>query len=178
MDTIELLKYPVGRFELKSGYSASERKVHIDTLRNLPHLLTEAVQNLTDQQLDTHYRDGGWTIRQVVHHLADSHINSYTRFKLAVTENNPMIRPYLEDRWALTPDGIHGPVNLSLELLRALHARLVWFLEKLPEEFWTRTFRHPESGITYTVESAVAMYAWHSKHHLAHITTLKTRMGW
>lgn len=136
-----------------------------------------AVAGLNDEQLDTPYRPGGWTVRQVVHHVPESHLNSYVRFKLAITEDEPTIKPYFEDRWAELDDARQAPIALSLDLLEALHGRWIWFLRSLKQADFQRTFRHPELGIV-SVDKNIALYAWHGEHHVAHITSMRKRMGW
>jgi uncharacterized damage-inducible protein DinB len=136
-----------------------------------------AVARLTDEQLDTPYRDGGWTVRQVVHHVPESHLNSYVRFKLALTEHEPTIKPYFEDRWAELEDARTAPIELSLNLLDAVHGRWVWFLRSLKPTDFERAFQHPDLG-KVTLDKNVALYAWHGRHHVAHITSLRERMGW
>jgi uncharacterized damage-inducible protein DinB len=136
-----------------------------------------AVAGLSDEQLNTPYRPAGWTVRQVVHHVPESHMNSYVRFKLALTEEEPTIKPYFEDRWAQLDDANQAPVGLSLDLLDALHGRWVWFLRSLKDADFQRTFRHPELG-TVSLDRNIALYAWHGRHHVAHITSLRERMGW
>ena len=167
------LRYPVGRF---SAASATSRTGQIETLRQLPARLREAVSGLTDAQLDTPYREGGWTVRQVVHHIADSHSNSYIRVKLALTEANPTIKPYDEAAWAALPDS-RLPIEPSLAITEGVHARLVALLASLSDTDFERTFQHPERG-PMTIAGNLALYDWHSRHHLAHITTLRLRMGW
>jgi uncharacterized damage-inducible protein DinB len=139
--------------------------------------LRAAVRGLSETQLDTEYRPGGWTVRQVVHHMPDSHLNSYVRFKLALTEDEPTIKPYAEDRWAELADSKATPVEVSLTLLDSLHDRWVRLLRPLGEEEWKRTFRHPSLG-PMTLEKTLALYAWHGRHHVAHITELRKRMSW
>src|SRR5262249_10530754 len=136
-----------------------------------------AVQGLSPQQIETPYRDGGWTVRQVVHHVPESHMNAYIRFKLALTEDEPTIKPYREDRWAQLPDCQATPLEVSLALLESLHERWVGLLHLLKPEDWKRTFRHPELGIV-SLEKNLALYSWHGRHHVAHITELRKRMGW
>jgi uncharacterized damage-inducible protein DinB len=170
------LRYPVGHFRPLSSYSASERAAGIETLRALPGHLRAAVLPLDDAQLDTPYREGGWTVRQVVHHVADSHLNSYVRFKLALTEYEPTIKPYDEAGWALLPDN-RMPVDVSLALTDSLHQRWVALLQSLTEKDFEKKFFHPQSG-SQNLATSLALYAWHSLHHTAHITHLRTRMGW
>jgi hypothetical protein len=170
------LRYPIGKFAAPAASSPAMRAEQIETLRLLPARLREAVQGLNGAQLDTPYREGGWTVRQVVHHFADSHANSYIRFKLALTEDWPTIKPYDEAAWArLSDSGL--PIDGSLVFLDALHARWVALLESLSEEDFARGFTHPERG-RVDLKKALAMYAWHSRHHTAHITGLRARKGW
>jgi uncharacterized damage-inducible protein DinB len=169
----EDLRYPIGRFKLEAAGSRSQQ---IETLRQLPDKLRAAVSGFDDAQLDTPYRDGGWTVRQLVHHIADSHTNAYIRFKLALTEDNPTIKPYDEAAWADLPDS-RLPIDVSLAFTQAVHARLVNLLETLSDADYGKTFRHPERGAV-TLGNNLAMYDWHSRHHTAHITRLRERMGW
>lgn len=172
------LRYPVGPFVRPEGpLSAEEREALIAQLDEAPDRLRAAVAGLSEAQLDTPYRDGGWTVRQVAHHVPDSHLNSYVRFRLALTEDNPTIKPYREDRWAELADARRGPVDLSLTLLDVLHRRWTLLLRSLGEEQWRRTFVHPDLG-TMTLERNLALYAWHGRHHVAHVTALRERMGW
>ncbi len=176
-EQLESLRFPIGKLVRKDSYTAEEITANIATIRNLPNMLSEAVSILDDGQLDTSYREGGWTIRQVVHHLADSHLNSFIRLRLALTEDNPTIKPYDENTWAELIDAKNAPVELSLAILDGLHERWALLLESLTKEQLLRTFNHPESG-RWTVEDNLGMYAWHSRHHLAHITNLIEREGW
>jgi Mycothiol maleylpyruvate isomerase N-terminal domain. len=170
------LRYPIGKFHFDGELNASVVGSWIDDLERLPALLRKAVDGLDDAQLDTAYRPGGWTVRQVVHHLADSHMNAYVRIKLALTEDNPVVKPYDEARWAELPDsGL--PVEPSLLLVDALHTRWTHLLRSLTPADWAKTFVHPDSG-TATVGRTIGFYAWHGKHHTAHITSLRERMGW
>jgi len=173
MSSLDELRYPVGRF---SAPAEGSRADQIETLRQLPVNLRQAVSGLSDAQLDTPYRPDGWTVRQVVHHLADSHANSYIRIKLALTEDAPTIKPYDEAAWALLPDS-SMPVEVSLPFIEAMHARLNALFESMSEAEYQRTFVHPERG-TVTLANNLALYAWHSRHHVAHITRLRQRMGW
>ena len=170
------LQYPVGKFERQIEYHPREIAEFIQILERLPAQMWAAVAGLTDEQLETPYREGGWTLRQVVHHVPDSHMNSFVRFKLALTEENPTIKPYDEGAWALLADS-SLPVQISLDLLEALHMRWVILLRSIKPEGWKRTFNHPENG-PMTLEYALALYAWHSRHHLAHITKTRANMGW
>jgi hypothetical protein len=170
-------RYPIGKFDMNITVTKEIRNDFINTIEILPSQLRKEVENLTQQQLDTPYRDGGWTIRQVVHHLPDSHINSYVRFKLALTEDNPQIKTYEEHLWAELPDTFITPIEVSLNLLESLHNRWAILLRSLTDEQFERTFQHPEWG-NITLSKTLALYAWHSKHHLAHITELKNKIGW
>ena len=170
------LRYPVGRFSAPAETSPALRAKQIETLRLLPKRLRSAVSGLNDSQLDTPYRDGGWTVRQVVHHFADSHANSYVRFKLALTEDWPTIKPYDEALWAQLPDS-RSHIEPSLLFLDGLHQRLVAVLESMTEEDFQRGFNHPERG-RMTLAANLALYEWHSRHHTAHITSLRERMRW
>lgn len=176
MTQMEDLRYPVGHFVPALSYTSSQRSEHIQRLRELPERLRAAVAGLNDAQLDTPYRDEGWTVRQVVHHVADSHMNSYVRFKLALTEYEPTVKPYDEAAWARLPDN-RLPINFSLELISGLHARWVALLESLDEKDFQKKFNHPERG-PEDLATSLALYAWHSRHHTAHITGLRARMGW
>jgi uncharacterized damage-inducible protein DinB len=169
-------RYPIGRHEAVSALTPAQRAECIAQIAKAPEHLRRAVDGLSDAQLDTPYRDGGWTVRQVVHHLPDSHLNAYVRFKLALTEQQPTIRPYDEKRWAETAE-THAPVAVSLELLDALHRRWVLLLKGMEPEDFGRTLNHPETGIR-TLDGMLAMYAWHGRHHTAHVTALRERMGW
>ena len=172
------LRYPIGKFAMPLSAGAGDLQGWMAVLEEFPAKLSAAVESLSNEQLDTPYREGGWTVRQVVHHVADSHLNSYLRFKLAVTEDNPTIKPYLEERWAELKEAREAPVEISLRLLDALHRRWTLFLKNLSEEEWARTYHHPDPGRDWKLTSALALYAWHCNHHLAHITDLAARMGW
>jgi DinB superfamily len=172
------LRYPIGKFDYAGFLTETERSGCLVRIAGAPAKLRSAVDGLSDGQLDTRYRPGGWTARQVVHHLPDSHLNAYTRFRLALTESAPTIRPYDEVRWAELPDARSGPVEISLGLLEALHLRWVLLLRQLAPGDWTRTFTHPEQGRELTLDEVLALYAWHGEHHVAHITHLRRRMGW
>lgn len=171
------LRYPVGTFEFEGTLSSEQRRAMIDQIAATPEKMRSAVMGLSEKQLNTPYRPEGWTVRQVVHHVPESHLNSYVRFKLAITEDEPTIKPYFEDRWAQLDDARTAPIELSLDLLEALHKRWVWFLRSLKDKDFQRTFRHPELGIV-SVDKNIALYAWHGRHHVAHITSLRERMGW
>ena len=174
----DILRYPIGRFEYKGPATDAERAASIDTIAATPEHLRAAVQGLSDAQLDTPYREGGWTVRQVANHLPDSHMNGYIRFKLALTEAGPTIKPYDESAWSQLVDARTGPVETSLVLLEALHKRWTTFLRSLSGADWTRTYVHPEYGKTFTLDNVLALYEWHSRHHVAHITSLRKRQGW
>ena len=171
------LRYPVGPFEFGGTLSNGQRQSLIDQIAATPERMRAAVEGLSDEQLNTPYRPEGWTVRQVVHHVPESHMNSYVRFKLAITEEQPTIKPYFEDRWAQLDDAQQAPVGLSLNLLDALHERWVWFLRSLKDADFHRSFRHPELGVV-SLDKNVALYAWHGRHHVAHVTALRERMGW
>jgi uncharacterized damage-inducible protein DinB len=171
------LRYPIGPFTFDRDVSPARRAARIGEIAAAPSALRAAVRGLTDQQLDTPYRPGGWTVRQVVHHVPDSHVNAYIRMKLCVTENSPTIKPYNEAAWADLADGRAGSVEGSLSLLDQLHERWVRFLRALPAEAFGRTIIHPESGVQ-SLDGLVAHYAWHGKHHTAHVTSLRERSGW
>lgn len=171
-------RYPVGKFNRPAGVlTAGERRTLIDQIAAVPARMREAVAGLSDEQLDTPYRDGGWTARQVVHHVPDSHMNAYTRVKLALTENEPAIRPYDEAAWAKLNDVRDTPIETSLVLLEALHRRWDTILRAMSAAEFERTLMHPEHGVM-TLDALVAMYAWHGRHHVAHITSLRERNGW
>jgi uncharacterized damage-inducible protein DinB len=172
------LRYPIGRFERPTTLSAAERASCIDDIAAAPGTLRNAVDGLSDAQLDTPYRPGGWTVRQVVHHVPDSHLNAYARVRLALTEEVPTIKPYDEARWAELPDARALPVEVSLQLLEALHGRWVPLLRRIDPAGAARRLRHPEHGREMTVDELIALYAWHGHHHVAHVTGLRERMGW
>jgi hypothetical protein len=177
------LRYPIGKindqaFTGKEIYSDELKNAAIKDISFLPQLIENAVLNLDEPQLDTPYRPEGWTVKQLVHHVADSHMNAYMRFKLGLTEDNPTIKPYDEKAWANLIDSKNIPVNISITLLYALHTRLVELLKNVKEEEWQRTVFHPEQKTTITLWRLLATYAWHGKHHTAHITKLRERNGW
>jgi hypothetical protein len=171
------LRYPIGKFEPVADVTQTLRNKWIDDIAKAPGLVKAAVAGLTEQQLDTPYRPEGWTVRQVVHHLPDSHLNAYGRFKLALTENEPTVKPYAEDRWANLEDGRTAPVEISLALLDSLHRRWVLMLRSMSPDDFKRTFHHPDHGVL-TLNVNLGMYAWHGRHHAAHITSLRDRKGW
>lgn len=171
------LSYPIGKFTWPVSVSAEERRACLDELSVAPERFRRAVEGLNDSQLDTPYRPGGWTVRQVIHHVPDSHMNSYCRFRLALTEPDPTIKPYDEAKWAELHDARTAPIEGSLRLLEAIHLRWVALLQNLAEDDWNRTFRHPEHG-SMRLDVTLAMYAWHCRHHAAHIKGLRERMQW
>jgi hypothetical protein len=171
------LRYPIGKFHFDGPPTEQQRKKFIDDISQAPANLRAALEGLSDQQLDTPYRPDGWTVRQVAHHVPDSHLNAYVRFKLALTEPEPTIKPYAEDLWAQLPDTQATPVDVSLTLLESLHNRWVRLLRSLEPEDWKRSFRHPELGLV-SLEKNLALYAWHGRHHVAHVTSLRERNGW
>jgi hypothetical protein len=170
-------RYPIGKFTFSGPTSALEREKFLADIEQAPQALRAAIQGLTPEQIETPYRDGGWTVRQVVHHVPESHMNAYIRFKLALTEEEPTIKPYLEDRWARLDDVRSAPLEVSLSLLDSLHRRWLILLRSLGPESWKRSFRHPELGAV-SLEKNLALYAWHGRHHVAHVTQLRKRMGW
>ncbi len=170
-------RYPIGKYEQPAQVTASLRAEAIRDISNLPEKLRAAVKGLNDGQLDTPYREGGWTVRQVVHHVADSHMNAYVRWRLALTEMEPTIKPYLEAEWAKLEDAANAPVEVSLRLLESLHERWVRLLHAAKTEEFAKTFRHPEHGVR-TLDWMLFLYAWHGKHHAAHVTELRKSRGW
>ena len=176
------LSYPIGLEEESDVYNdmygdALKFKLLSD-IKMLPAMLEFAIQNLNADQLDTPYRPGGWTVHQLIHHIADSHINAYIRFKLALTENNPVIKPYDQEAWALLSDTKNLPINISLTLLHALHTRWYQLMYNMTEDQWQRTIYHPERKKNLTLWELLKSYSWHSLHHTAHITKLRERMKW
>jgi len=174
---MEDMRFPVGKFHYDGPLTPEQQKSFLEAIAQTPAQLRAAIKGLSDSQLDTPYRPEGWTVRQVVHHVPDSHLNAYVRFKLALTEEDPTIKPYAEDRWAELADTKATPVEVSLTLTDSLHDRWVHLLRSLAPEQWKRTFRHPEMG-PMTLEKTLALYAWHGRHHVAHITQLRKRMSW
>lgn len=171
------LRYPIGKFALDGELTPERREQWIDQIGAAPAQLRDAVQGLTPEQLDAPYRPEGWTVRQVVHHLPDSHLNSYVRFRLALTEDEPTIKPYDQEQWARLSDARTAPVEISLVLLESLHRRWALLLRSLTPVDFARRFRHPELGIV-TLERNLALYAWHGRHHIAQINSLRRRRGW
>jgi hypothetical protein len=175
---MEDLRYPIGQFRYEGEPDQHRREQWIEEIAATPANLRAAVAGLAPHQLDTPYRDKGWTVRQVVHHVPDSHLNAYTRIKLALTEDVPVIKPYEEARWAELPDGRTAPIELSLNLLESLHHRWVLLLRQLTPADFRRRFIHPQHGRPIELQETLALYAWHGRHHVAHITSLRRRMAW
>jgi DinB superfamily len=170
-------RYPIGKFTYDGPPSEEQRAKLIEDIAQTPAALRTAVHGLSPEQIATPYRDGGWTVRQVVHHVPDSHMNAYVRFKLALTEEFPTIKPYMEDRWADLPDSQSTPIEISLSLLETLHDRWVRMLKAIKPTEWKRAFQHPQLGLM-PLEKNLYLYSWHGRHHVAHITELRKRMGW
>lgn len=170
-------RYPVGEFERRDALTSDERTRMIGEIAETPARMRQAIAGLTDSQLDTPYREGGWTVRQVVHHVPDSHLNAYTRFKLALTEEHPTIRPYDEAKWAELSDSRDTPVETSLALLESLHDRWTRLLRAMTPDDYRRTLNHPDMGVM-SLDAVLSQYAWHGRHHVAHVTSLRERMGW
>jgi uncharacterized damage-inducible protein DinB len=171
------LRYPIGKFEFKETITDQQRLEYIRQISETPAKLRAAVNGLNEQQLNTPYRDGGWMVKQVVHHIADSHMNAYIRFKLALTEQEPPIKTYEEQLWAELTDARDASIETSLSLLESLHTRWAMFLRSLTPEDFNRTFIHPQQGVR-KLSMLLQLYAWHGRHHVAHITSLRERMGW
>ena len=171
------LRYPIGKARLEARLEEGERRRRIDQIEEAPARLRAAVEGLIPEQLDTPYRPGGWTVRQLVHQVPDSHLNAYVRFKLALTEQEPAIKTYDEARWAELPDSRLVPVEVSLDLLENLHRRWVALLRALAAADFEKTLRHPDHGVI-TLDQLLCIYAWHGRHHTAHVTALRERMGW
>jgi hypothetical protein len=172
------LRYPVGKFDFDAPVNEADYPKLIAAIAETPVALRSAVAGLTRDQLETRYRPGGWTVKQVVHHVPDSHLNAYTRFKLALTENEPTIKPYDEAAWAELADSRKVPIEVSLDLLDALHLRWVALLRSMDTDDLNRGLRHPEHDRVLTLKQMLGLYAWHGRHHVAHITSLKKREGW
>jgi hypothetical protein len=172
------LRYPIGKFKAPETYTSDYLSERIQAIAQFPELLKNEVMHLTDEQLDTPYRDGGWTIRQVVHHCADSHMNCFIRIKWALTEDNPTIKFYYEDRWGDMTDNATMPVAPSLAFLEGLHFRLAYLMKSLSATDLEKSFIHPEHNASFQIKEIIGTYAWHGLHHLAHITELKKRKGW
>ena len=170
-------RYPIGKWERRDTLTAGERATMIAQVGEVPARMRTAIAGLDEAQLDTPYREGGWTVRQVVHHVPDSHLNSYTRFKLALTEEEPTIRPYDEAKWAALSDSRDTPVETSLTMLGALHDRWTILLRAMSDDDFRRTLRHPDIGVM-SLDALLSLYAWHGRHHVGHVTSLRERMGW
>ncbi len=175
---MEELKYPIGHYQKPNVFTKEILSEAISVIEQFPKKIKQEVEGLTDEQLDTPYRPHGWTVRQVVHHCADSHINAFIRIKMALTENTPTIKPYAEALWAELADGKTLPVQPSLSIIENVHLRWVTVLKNMKDEAFDRSFIHPEKGKELSLHESTGMYAWHCKHHLAHITELKKRKGW
>lgn len=174
----EAAKYPIGKFTSPQNITAEHINQWVRNISTFPERLKMEVNNLTDSQLDTPYRSEGWTLRQVIHHCADSHMNAFIRFKLALTEDSPIIKPYMEERWAELLDSKTYPIQSSIKILEGIHDRWVALINSLSAEQLKKIFVHPEHGRQFTPIEVVGTYAWHSNHHLAHITTLKKNLNW
>lgn len=174
---MEELRYPIGKY-IPQLFSERQLQEWLIEIKFLPQHLENVILNLDESQINTPYRPDGWTIQQLIHHVADSHMNAYIRFKLGLTEENPTIKPYDERAWANLPDTQRLPVNISLTLLYALHARWLEVIKGIKEDEWNRTVFHPEQKKEITLWHLLGMYAWHGKHHVAHITALRERMKW
>ncbi len=172
------LRYPIGKYSTPQNITSSDREKFLAIIEQLPSKMIEAIQGLNDAQLDTPYRENGWTVRQVVHHVVDSHVNAYIRFKFALTEDNPTIKPYNENLWAELPEAKTGAVEISLPFIDAIHHRWVIMMKSMSEDQWARTYIHPEKKVTSRLDEVLSLYAWHSEHHTAHITSLRKRMNW
>jgi len=170
------LRYPVGTFQYSGPNTPDQRQALINQIAETPARLREAISGLSSEQIETTYRPDGWNVRQVAHHIADSHMNAFSRFKLALTEENPTIKPYDEAEWANLADS-HGPIDMSIVLLDALHSRWVLLLQSLKGADFDRAYNHPEMGLV-SLDKGITLYAWHGRHHVAHITSLRERMGW
>lgn len=171
------LKYPIGKHQMVP-FSQEEKEARLADVLFLPRMLEYAVLNLNDDHIQTPYREGGWTVNQVIHHVADSHMNAFIRFKLGLTEDNPTIKPYSQSAWGETADVTAVPVNLSITLLHSLHHRWYELLKTITDEQWERTIYHPEQQRKITLWELLLIYAWHGKHHAAHVTNLREQMGW
>lgn len=174
---MEDLRYPIGKY-IEQPFSENQLKEWLIDIKFLPQHLENAILNLDEEQLNTPYRPEGWTVKQLVHHVADSHMNAYIRFKLGLTEDNPTIKPYDEAAWANLSDTKNLPINISLTILHAIHARWMEILKAITTEEWNRTVYHPEHKKNITLWDLLGMYAWHSRHHTAHVTALRERMKW
>jgi uncharacterized damage-inducible protein DinB len=177
MTTIKDPRYPIGKYK-EQPFSGMQKKQWLSDIKYLPSVMEHVIQNMDAAQLDTPYRDGGWTVHQLVHHVADSHMNAYIRFKLGLTEENPTIKPYDENEWAKLADTTTLPVNISLTILHALHLRWYAVLQNMSDDDFRRTVYHPEKQQEITLWTLLGTYAWHGNHHVAHITSLKEQRNW
>jgi hypothetical protein len=177
-NALEILRYPIGKYEIPRPITNNHISSWISVLENLPARFEDMVHGLTQDQLETPYRPGGWTVRQVIHHVSDSHHHSYIRFKWALTEDNPVIKPYFEKEWANLFDTKTAPIQMSLDHLKAVHFKLVYLLKGLSREQLKRTFTHPDGNEVTTLEENIGRYAWHGSHHFAHIENLIKQQGW
>lgn len=175
---LEKLKYPIGKFHTPEEYTSEFILDKIEQIASFPERLKKEVVDFNDEKLDTPYRPEGWTVRQVIHHCAESHMNCYIRLKWALTENNPIIKPYDEKRWSELPDSLNMPIAPTLSLLEGLHFRLAYIMKNLSESDLEKSFVHPESNSEIRLKQIIGLYAWHGNHHLAHITSLKKRKNW
>lgn len=175
---LEKLKYPIGQFVPPVAVSDQDLQNYISVIENHPAKLRSLVSDFSEEQLNTPYRPKGWTVKQVIHHLADSHMNALIRFKLALTEDTPTVKPYFEDEWARLGDYKTTPIEVSLILLESLHKRWINLLKSMSKKDFEKSFFHPEHGKEFSLDEITAMYSWHSEHHLAHIEELKKRIGW
>jgi len=171
-------RYPIGKFVHEGEIGLEQREAWIRDIEQLPGQLAAALDGLSEEQLDTPYREEGWTVRQVAHHLTDSHMNCMMRFKLALTEQDPVIKTYDEDAWAKLADSSRAPVSLAVEQVSGLHARWSLLLRAMNDEDFARTYRYPEASRSSRLDRTLGLYAWHGRHHIAHITSLRDRMGW
>jgi len=178
MKVLDIKKFPIGDFQEGDTSCDIELESHIKVIKNFPEKLKKLIEDFSDKQLDTPYRNGGWTVRQLVNHLADSHANSFIRFKLALTEENPVIKPYNEAKWAELQDSINIPIKPAMRMLKGIHQRWYFLLKTLTNKQFERTFRHPEKTEDYNLRYYLALYSWHCNHHFAHIENLKKEKGW
>lgn len=178
MSDLEKKRFPIGQFEMPDHISDVELEEHIKVIKNFPGKLKNLIENFSDDQLDTQYREGGWTVRQLVNHIADSHINSFIRFKLALTEDNPTIKPYEEAKWAELQDSRNMPIKPAMRMIKGTHQRWAALLKTLTNKQFERTFHHPEQHKDYDLRSYLAFYVWHCNHHFTHIENLKKEKGW
>jgi uncharacterized damage-inducible protein DinB len=178
MNNLEHKKFPIGKFQENNTSCDIELESHIKVIKNFPEKLKKLIEDFSDEQLDTPYREGGWTVRQLVNHLADSHANSFIRFKLALTEENPTIKPYDEAKWAELQDSISMSVKPAMRMLKGIHQRWYVLLKTMTNKQFEKTFRHPEKENDYNLRYFLALYVWHCNHHFAHIENLKNEKGW